>query len=131
MNPIFSIEAGAVTKIKTTTNHIVRSESWPVSLTSARTTEAVPVISVVAIALFVPARQSVHVDPLGGQTDSHVAVPALAHNLHLEVVEATGGGDGVGGSHRARVFMSLSVAFVVYSEVGLRESDVVVFILRK
>ena len=117
MNPIFSVEARAVTEIKTTTNHVVRSESWPVGLTSAGAAEAVTVISVISVALFVPAGQPVHVDALGRQTNSHVAVPALAHNLHLEVVEATGGGDGVGGSHRARVLVSLAVAFVMYSEV--------------
>ena len=117
MNPIFSVEARAVTEIKTTTNHVVRSESWPVGLTSAGAAEAVTVISVISVALFVPAGQPVHVDALGRQTNSHVAVPALAHNLHLEVVEATGGGDGVGGSHRAGVFVSLAVAFVMYSEV--------------
>ena len=99
MNPIFSVEARAVTEIKPTADHVVGGEGWPVSLPSARATEAVSVVPVISVALFVPAGQSVHVDPLGGQTDPHVAVPALAHDLHLEVVEAAGGGDGVGGPH--------------------------------
>ena len=88
------------------------------------------VVSVISVALFVPAWQPVHVDPLGRQPDPHIAVPALAHNLDLEVVEAAGGRDGVGGPDRACVLVSLSMAFVMNPQVGLRQSDVIVFILR-
>ena len=45
----------------------------------------------------------VHVDILRWESDPHVAVAPLADNLHLEVVEAAGGGDGVRGSYTARV----------------------------
>ena len=55
----------------------------------------------VPIRVFVPPGQSVHVDRLGAQAHPHVPVPPLAHYLHLEVVDAAGGGDRVRGSDAA------------------------------
>ena len=117
MDPIFSIETRAIYEIKTTTNDVVSSEGGPIRLPSSRATEAVTVVAVVSVALLVPAGQSVHVDSLSRQTNAHVSVTAFAHNLDLEVVEATGGRDRVGGPHRAGVLVSFAVAFIVNSQV--------------
>ena len=97
VDPILSVEAGAVTEIKTTTNHVVRSESRPVSLTSAGAAEAVTIISVISVTLLVPARQSVHVHPLGRESHAHVAVSTLGDYLDLEVIEAARGWNGIYG----------------------------------
>lgn len=54
-------------------------------------------------------RQAVHVDAVRGQADAHVAVAALGHDPHLEVVQATGGRDGVRRPHRRRVLVRLAM----------------------
>lgn len=81
--------------------------------------------------MLVPSRKAIHVDPLSGESHPHVAVPPLAYDLHLKVVETTGGGDGVGGPHAAGVLVSLPVAFVVNPQVGLRQSNVIILVLEK
>lgn len=54
--------------------------------------------------------QSVHVDTVSGQTDAHVTVAALAHYLHLEIVEAAGSGNRMGGLDAGCVPVCLSMA---------------------
>jgi hypothetical protein len=54
----------------------------------------------------------VHVDVVCGEADPHVAVTSLAHYLHLEVIEAAGGRDGVRGSDAARVLQVNFVHFI-------------------
>lgn len=54
-------------------------------------------------------RQAVHVDPVRGQADAHVAVAALRHDPHLEVVEAAGCGDRVRRPHRRRILVRLAM----------------------
>ena len=99
MDSILGVEAGPIDEIESAAHGVSSGECGAVWLAGAGAAEAVTIISVISVTLLVPARQSVHVHPLGGETDSHVAVPALAHDPHLEVVEATGGRDRVGGSH--------------------------------
>ena len=71
----------------------------------------------------------VHVDPLCGEADAHVAVAALGDDGHLEVVDSAGGGDGVRGAHRASVLVRLAVAAVLHAQVALRQPDEVVLVL--
>ena len=71
----------------------------------------------------------VHVDPLCGEADAHVAVAALGDDGHLEVVDSAGGGDGVRGAHRAGVLVRLAVAAVLHAQVALRQPDEVVLVL--
>lgn len=54
-------------------------------------------------------RQSVHVNSMCGQADAHVAIAALGHDAHLEVVEPAGRGDGVCRAHAGRVLVCLAV----------------------
>ena len=126
---ILCVETWSINKVETTADDVSSGECWTIGLTCARAAEAVTIISMVTIALLVPARQSVHVDSLSWETHTHVPISTLGDDLHLEVVEATGGGDGVGGPDWAGVFVCLAVTFVVNSEIGLWETNVIVFIL--
>lgn len=120
MDTIFGVETRTIDEVEAAANDVARGEGGAVRLARARAAEAVAVVAVVAVALLVPARQPVHVDPLGGQTHAHVAVPPLGDYLHLEVVESARGRDGLRGPHRARIFMCFAVSFVVNSQIGLR-----------
>lgn len=55
-------------------------------------------------------RQAVHVDAVRGEADAHVAVAALGHDPHLEVVQPTGGRDRVRRPHRRRILMRLAMS---------------------
>ena len=59
--------------------------------------------------MLVPAWQSVHVDPLGGETHAHVPVTTLGDDLDLEVVQTARGGDRMRGPHRGGVFVGFAV----------------------
>ena len=83
MYSIFGIKTRSIDKVEATTNDISSSEGWTIGLTSARTTEAVSIISVISVTLFVPTWQSVHVHTLGRQTHTHVAITAFGDYLHL------------------------------------------------
>lgn len=54
-------------------------------------------------------RQAVHVDPVRGEADAHVAVAAFRHDPHLEVVETAGGWNRVRRPHRRRVLVRLAM----------------------
>ena len=96
MNTILCVEAGAINEVEPAPNDISCGEGGTVGLTSAGAAEAVTIVSMVSVALFVPAWQPVHVDPLGRQTHPHVAVPPLGHYLDLKIIQPTGGWDGMG-----------------------------------
>ena len=66
MYSIFGIKTRPINEVEATPDDISSGEGWTIGLTCARTTEAVAVISVITITLFVPAWQSVHVHTLGG-----------------------------------------------------------------
>ena len=91
MYSIFGIKTRPIDKVEATTNDISSSEGWTIGLTSARTTEAVSVISVISVTLFVPTWQSVHVHTLGRQTNTHVAITAFGNDFNLIIIKATGG----------------------------------------
>jgi hypothetical protein len=46
-----------------------------------------------------------------GEADAHVPVPAFGHDADLEVVEPTGGRDGVRRPHARRVLMCLAMTW--------------------
>ena len=75
------------------------------------------VVAVIAVGMFVPAGQPVHVDALGAEADAHVAVSAFRNDSNFEVINTAGRRDGVGGPNRGGVLVSLSVAFVLHPKV--------------
>lgn len=87
------------------------------------------VVSVVSVGVFVPAGQSVHVDALGREPDSHVSVPALGDDLYLEVVDSTGGRNRMCSTDGRGVLVGLAVTVVADAEIVLGEPDVVVLVL--
>jgi len=129
MMAILGIETRPVNQVKSTANDVTSCESWPVGLASARTAETVPIIAVIAVGMFVPAWQPIHVHALCAKTDAHVAVAAFRNYLHLEVVDAAGGGYGVGGSDRGCVFVCLAVALVLHAQVVEGQANVVELVL--
>ena len=59
MYSIFGIKTRPINEIETTTNDISISKGGTISLTCARTTETVTIVSMVSVALFVPTWQPV------------------------------------------------------------------------
>jgi hypothetical protein len=123
---IFRVKTRVIYEIDAASDDVSRRKGGSVRLTGARRTERMAVVAVITIRLFVPTWQSVHVDALGGQTDAHVAVAPFADDLHLEVVEAARGGDGVRRLDARRISVRLAVTFVVNAQIVLGQSDVVV-----
>lgn len=91
MVAVLRVEGSVIDEIHTTADYIARGKRWPIRLPCSRRAKTVTVVAVVPVRVFVPAWQPVHVYTMGGQTDSHVTVSAFTDDLHLEVVEATGG----------------------------------------
>ena len=99
MDSILSVEAGAVNEIEGAAHSVPGGEGRPVWLTGAGAAEAVTIVTVISVTLFVPSRKSVHVHSLGRETHAHVTVTTLGDYLDLEVVEATRGWYGMDGPH--------------------------------
>ena len=97
MDAILSVKAGPVNKIESAAHSVPRGEGWPVWLTSAGAAEAVTIVTVISVTLFVPSRKSIHVHTLGRETHAHVTVATFGDYLDLEVVEATRGWYGMDG----------------------------------
>lgn len=108
MVAVLRVEARVVHQIDAAADHVAGGEGRPVRLAVARRTERVAVVAVIAERLFVPAGQPVHLEVLRRQADAHVAVASLRDDLHLEVVQATGGGYRMGGAHRGRIVVVLA-----------------------
>ena len=117
MMPILCVEAVAVNKVDATPYNISSSECWSICLACPRATEAVTIISMVAIGVLVPPWQPVHVDPLGRQPHTHVPVPPLGYDLHLKIVETTRCRYRVGGSHTARILVILPMTFIMNTQI--------------
>jgi len=128
MMSVLGVEAGPIDQVEAAADHVTGCESRPVGLAGAGTAKTVTVVAVVTIRMFVPAGQTIHVHTLGTEPDPHVPVSSLGHNSDFEVVDAAGGGNGVGGSDRGSVFVSLSVTFVLHAQVVERKSDVIKFV---
>ena len=88
MDAVLGVEAGPVYEIESAAHGVPGGECGPVWLTSAGAAEAVTIVSVISVTLFVPSGKSVHVHSLRGETHAHVAVTTLGDYLDLEVVEA-------------------------------------------
>ena len=56
------------------TNNIIGGECGSIGLTCAGTTKAVPIVSMVAIGMFVPSWQSIHINTLCRETNTHVSI---------------------------------------------------------
>lgn len=56
-------------------------------------------------------RQPIHVDPLCAESNTHVAVAALGHDAHFEVIETTGRRDGLRGAHARCILVGLAMAW--------------------
>ena len=97
MDAILGVEAGPVYEIEGASHGVPSGECWPVWLPGAGAAEAVTIVPVISVTLFVPSRQSVHVHSLGRETHAHVAITTLGDDLDLEVVEATRGWNGMDG----------------------------------
>ena len=87
MDAVLGVEAGPVYEIESAAHGVPGGECWPVWLTSAGAAEAVTVVSVISVTLFVPSGKSIHIHSLGRETHAHVAVTTLGYYLDLEVVE--------------------------------------------
>ena len=88
MDAVLGVEAGPVYEIESAAHGVSGGECGPVWLTSAGAAEAVTIVSVISVTLFIPSGKSVHVHSLGRETHAHVAVTTLGDYLDLEVVEA-------------------------------------------
>lgn len=108
---ILRVERGVVDQIDAAADHVTGSEGRPVRLTSAGRAKAVTVIAVVTIRVLVPSRQPIHVDTVCREPDAHVPITSLAHNLHLEVVQAAGCWYGVCCANTGSVFVSFTVTW--------------------
>ena len=97
MDSILGVEAGTVDEIESAAHGVSSGECGAVWLAGAGAAEAVTIISVISVTLLVPARQSVHVHPLGRESHAHVAVSTLGDYLDLEVIEAARGWNGIYG----------------------------------
>ena len=97
MDAVLGVEAGPVNEIEGAAHSVPSGEGRPVWLTGARATEAMTIVTVISVTLFVPTRKSVHVHALGRETHAHVTVTTLGDYLDLEVVEATRGWYGMDG----------------------------------
>ena len=69
------------------TNECTCTKLGPVFSALAIAPEGIAIISVVPIALWLPARQPVHVDICCAEANANVPFPALADHLHLKVVD--------------------------------------------
>ncbi len=74
MMTILGIETRPVNQIKATANDVTGCECWPVCLSRSGTAETMPVISVIAVRMLVPARQPIHVHTLCTKAHTHVPV---------------------------------------------------------
>ena len=81
MDAVLGVEAGPVNEIEGAAHSVPSGEGRPVWLTGARATEAMTIVTVISVTLFVPTRKSVHVHALGRETHAHVTVTTLGDYL--------------------------------------------------
>lgn len=108
---IFCVESSVVNEIYAATDHVTGSEGRAIGLASAAWTETVTVVTVIAIWLLIPAWQSIYVDTLHREADSHITVTTFAHNLHLEVIQAAWSRYRVRRANAGSVFVCFAVTW--------------------
>lgn len=108
---IFCVESSVVDEIHAATNHITGGEGRTVGLSSTAWTETVTVVTVIAVWLLIPARQSIHVYTLHREADSHITITTFAHNLHFEVVQAAWSWYRVRRAYAGSVFVCFAVTW--------------------
>ena len=86
---VLGVKSGVVDEVDSASNDITGGKSRPIWLACTRRTKTVSVVTVVSVRVFVPTRKSVDVNSVRRETDSHVTVSPFAHDLHLEVIQAT------------------------------------------
>lgn len=111
MMAILRVEGGVVNEIYTTTDHVAGGKGRTVGLSGSTWAETVAVVAVVTVWMLIPTGKSIHVDAWGWEADAHVTVTSLAHDLHLEVVQAAGGRYRVCCANTGSVFMGFAVTW--------------------
>lgn len=105
---VVRVEASIVHHVNATADNVARGKGWPVRLSRSWAREGVAVVAMIAVRLFIPARQAIHLEVLRRQSDAHVAISTLRDDLHLEIVQATGGRNWMGCSHRCGIIVRLA-----------------------
>lgn len=90
MVSVLGVKSGVINEVDSATNNVTGGKRRPIWLARARGAETVSVVAVVSVGVFVPARESVDVNSVCREANSHVTISAFAHDLHLEVIQATG-----------------------------------------
>lgn len=112
---VFRVKRAVIDEIDATADDVARCKSWSVRLARARGAEAVTVVSVIAVRMLVPSWQSIDVDAVRREADSHVAVTTFTHDLHLEVVQSACGRYGVRRANARRIFVCFSVTLAEHN----------------
>lgn len=108
---ILRVEGGVVNEIYAAADHVAGGESRSVGLPGATWAETVAVVAVVTVWMLIPTGKSIYVDAWGREADAHVTVSSLAHNLHLEVVQAAGSRYRVRCANTGSVFVGFAVTW--------------------
>lgn len=108
---ILRVEGGVVNEIYSTTDHVAGGEGRSVRLSRATWAETVAIVTVITVWMFIPTRKSIYVDAGSRESDAHITVASLAHNLHLEVVQAAGGRYRMRCANTGSVFVSFAVTW--------------------
>lgn len=124
---ILRVEGGVVNEIYTATDHVASGEGRAVGLSGATWAETVTVVAVVTIWMLIPTGKSIYVDAWGREADAHVTVASLAHDFHLEVVQAAGSRYRVRCANTGSVFMGFAVTWKTKTAptlfIGIGESN--------
>lgn len=108
---ILRVEGGVVNKIYAATDHVAGGEGRSIRLSSTTWAETVAVVAVVTVWMLIPTGKSIYVDAWGREADAHITVTSLAHDLHLEVVQAAGGRYRVRCANTGSVFVGFAVTW--------------------
>lgn len=108
---ILRVEGGVVNEIYAAADHVAGGEGGSVGLSSATWAETVAIVAVVTVRMLIPTGKSIYVDAWGWEADAHVTIAPLAHDLHLEVVQATGGRYRVRCANTGSVFVGFAVTW--------------------
>lgn len=108
---ILRVEGGVVNEIYTATDHVAGGEGRSIRLPSSTWAETMAIVTVVTVWMLIPTGKSIYVDAWSRKADAHVTVASLAHDLHLEVVQATGSRYRVRCANTGSIFVSFAVTW--------------------